>query len=248
MYPISAKFSSPTFPHYQLQTPRVRSAHLAKPAAQPARARSAYPLKTPALPSLTSRTGVRSGNPSERTHHLRGHQRNSDYYKLVNDTARLEISTNNKNSSPVKSNGIHFRRIKLQPPVLPKPLDLGPESTILPPLNESKVPLRNNRTKAKLNPVPFVTSMKSPSVNNRPSNIDRKPTSAIHQRTLPQPMIKPGHQQHFSRPLYSMPSRSMNGRNEMELSIELVGTSLSLFEPIARSVRPVVVPKLRTNT
>lgn len=244
------------------QTPRVRSAYPVKKQAQPIRIRSAYPLKSPPLPNSGLRAGARSGYANDRSLYRSRSPLKNDYMKILDDTARLslqkdmsvtggEILPFNKSSSPSKSY-TQLKRIKLQPSALPRFTENVPETAILPPLSETRV---RSKAKPKTNHVAPVTNLKSANGNFKTVNGDssystavsgRKPTSAAQHRNMP-PLSKPGQHQQY-RQMYNIPTatfRSGNSRSDMEVSIELVGTSLSLFEPIARPPRPI--PKLRTN-
>ena len=256
----SNKYGSTTMGYSShFQTPRVRSAYPVKKQAQPIRIRSAYPLKSPPQPNSALRKGARSGYANDRSLYRSRSPVKNDYMKILDDTARLSIQKdmsvtggeiipfNNKTASPSKSY-TQLKRIKLQPSALPKFTENVPETAMLPPLSEARV---RSKAKPKTNHVAPVTNLKSANGNFKTVNGDssystavvgRKPTSAQH-RNMP-PLSKPGQY----RQMYNIPTttfRSGNSRSDMEVSIELVGTSLSLFEPIARPPRPI--PKLRMN-
>lgn len=249
--------SSTSMGYSHFQTPRVRSAYPTKKEVQPIRIRSAHPLKSPPLPVIGLRTGARSGNANERTYYRpRSPSKNADYMKILDETARLSIQKSmsvtagdvpafsHKSISPSK-NYTQLKRIKLQPSALPKFTDSVTETTttILPPLAEAKNshPLRS-KVKPKTNPAALVTNLKSANgkMNGSENLVGRKPTSAVQPNRSIASQSKLG-QQH--RQMYNIPPSTYRTGN----SIELVGTSLSLFDPIARCVRPISIPKLRTH-
>jgi hypothetical protein len=248
--------SSTSMGYSHFQTPRVRSAYPTKKEVQPIRIRSAHPLKSPPLPVIGLRTGARSGNANERSYYRpRSPSKNADYMKILDETARLSIQKSmsvtagdvpafsHKSISPSK-NYTQLKRIKLQPSALPKFTDSVTETTtILPPLAEAKNshPLRS-KVKPKTNPAALVTNLKSANgkINGSENVVGRKPTSAVQPNRSIASQSKLG-QQH--RQMYNIPPSTYRTGN----SIELVGTSLSLFDPIARCVRPISIPKLRTN-
>lgn len=233
------------------QTPRVRSAYPTKKEVQPIRIRSAHPLKSPPLPVIGLRTGARSGNANDRSYYRsRSPSKNADYMKILDETARLSIQKNmtageapafsHKSISPSK-NYTQLKRIKLLPPALPKFTDNVTETTtILPPLAEAKNShsLRS-KVKPKTNPAAFVTNQKSANGKMNGENVGRKPASAVQQNRGIASQSKLG----LHRQMYNIPPSTYRTGN----GIELVGTSLSLFDPIARCVRPISIPKLRTN-
>jgi hypothetical protein len=249
--------SSTSMGYSHFQTPRVRSAYPTKKEVQPIRIRSAHPLKSPPLPALGLRTGTKSGNANERSYYRsRSPFKNADYMKILDETARLSIQKNmsgiagevpafsHKSLSPIKSY-TQLKRIKLNPSAVPKFTDSVTETTtILPPLAEVKNShsLRS-KAKPKTNPAASVTNLKSANGIMKSLNgesVGRKPTSAVQQnRSSIQSQSKPG----LQRQMYNIPPSTYRTGN----SIELVGTSLSLFDPIARCVRPISIPKLRTN-
>lgn len=207
------------------------------------------------------RTGARSGYANDRYRSL-SPLKNADYVKIIDETARLSIQKDmsvtggeilpfSHKVSPNK-NYIQLKRIKLQPSSLPKFTENVPETTILPPLSEAKISFRT-KPKPKTNPAVPITNQRSANGNYKLSNgentystVGRKPTSAAQHRN----MSKPGQYQQYRQmyiPASQTTYRTGNNRNDVEVSIELVGTSLSLFEPIVRPVRPIAIPKLRTN-
>lgn len=249
-----------TMGYSHFQTPRVRSAYPVKRETQPIRIRSAHPMKSPPLPGIGLRPGARSGNANDRAYPSRSPSKNIDYMKILDDTARLSIHKNmimtigevpafsNKTISSNKSY-TPLKRVKLQPSALPKFIENGPLTVNLPPLAEAKNSHYYLRSKAKSKPVVSMTTLKSASDNMKSVNgesgyqtVGKKPTSAAQQNRNAVTQAKLGQQQHY-RQTYNIPAPTYRAGN----NIELVGTSLSLFDPIARSVRPISIPKLRTN-
>ena len=180
--------------------------------------------------------------------------------KMIEDASRLSIQKemsvrgdeifpfNPRTTQPPKSNYTQLKRMRLQPALLPKFTE-NHETTSLPPLVEpNKSSLVKLKTRG-INPITSATNLKSANhklLNNaeHPSHYSmtkRKPTSAI-------PSLSKTNTGQY-RQMYHIPSqlRPGNSKNEVEMNIELVGTSLSLFEPIVRPVRPVIIPKLRTH-
>lgn len=259
-----SKYGNTSTGYNHFQTPRIRSAYPMKKQAQPIRIRSAYPLKSPPLPNSGMRIGARSGYANDR-YRSRSPLKNADFVKIVDETARLSIQNEmsvtggeivpySNKTSPTKSY-TQLKRLRLQPSSLPKFTENVLETAILPPLSESKTSFRS-KVKPKTNPATLATSQKSANNNYKTLNGDttysivgRKPTSAAQHRNIP-PLSKPGQYQQY-RQMYNIPgSQTTNrtgNRNDVEVNIELVGTSLSLFEPIVRPVRPIAIPKLRTN-
>lgn len=167
---------------------------------------------------------------------------------MVDDTARLSIQQQNAKpssaSSAAKTYAQFNKRIKLVPPSLPKFEENGGPVSSLPPLNESSTDSPAHFSNA---PKSRTGKTGNGSVKFRsPSTAAiRKPASAAQQRNL-LPLAKPGQFRQF----YSIPPpphsyRASNGRIGHDIEVSIVGTSLNLFEPVSRPVRPVTIPKLR---
>lgn len=253
--------SNTTMGYSHFQTPRIRSAYPVKREAHPIRIRSAHPMKSPPLPTIGLRPSTRSGNANERSYRSRSPSKNLDYMKILDDTARLSIHKNmiltpdevpafsHKTASPNKGY-TPLKRVKLQPSALPRFTENGPQATNLPPLAEAKNShYRRSKAKSKTTPAVSMTNPKSAYGNLKTLNgeigyqtLGKKPTSAAQQNRYMVPQTKPGQHQHY-RQTCNIPASTYRAGN----SIELVGTSLSLFDPIARSVRPISIPKLRTT-
>ena len=162
-------------------------------------------------------------------------------------------------SSPSK-NYTPLKRIKLQPPSLPKFVE-GEAVHALPPLTEPsrQIPTTSTasrgRTKGKTN----LKSAKPTTTSNGDSfplgrSATNVTTSSAVQRSGFKAPTGTGYYRH--QQMYNLPSPPIlppppqppifrTGHNISDVGI--VGTSLSLFEPIVRPVRPIAVPKFRTS-
>lgn len=118
----TTRFGSPGTQLPPFQTPRIRSAHPIKSSTQPTRVRSAYPLKSSGIATLpgVTRTATRSGHANHRSGVTNIKSSASDYVKMLDDTARLSINQPTKSNTPAKTYTQLNKRIKLQPPTLPR--------------------------------------------------------------------------------------------------------------------------------
>jgi hypothetical protein len=208
----------------------------------------------------------------------------SDYLKIVDDTARLSIVQRGRSatagggeqkkvaasvvSSPSK-NYTPLKRIKLQPPSLPKFIEGavvdGLAVHALPPLltePSRQIPTATQRgrtTKGKTNLLksakPTTPSNNSDSINYPLGRSAVNTTASAVQRSgiKPPPSSTSGF---YRQQLYSLPSPPILLPPPSQppifrtghIDVSIVGTSLSLFEPIVRPVRqPIALPKFRTT-
>ena len=254
-------------------------------------------LVSGSLINSRSRLGAKSGNATDRLHHplaingvrqQQGKNNVADYLKIVDDTARLSIVQRGRSatagggeqkkvaasvvSSPSK-NYTPLKRIKLQPPSLPKFIEGavvdGLAVHALPPLltePSRQIPTTatqrsRTQTKGKTNLLksakPATPSNNSDSISYPLGRSAVNTTASAVQRSGIKPPPSSTSSFYNRQQLYNLPSPptllpSPPSQPPIfrtgHIDVSIVGTSLSLFEPIVRPVRPpIALPKFRTT-